>query len=101
MNWKILDIYADGDKITSVRYHVSLTDGENTVETEGNWYFQGAGDVPFDQISENLVIQWVIKESTQDGVNPIKCRLEEQLAGLSKSKQVHPPWKPKTIKISL
>ena len=101
MNWKILDIYADGDKITSVRYHVSLTDGENTVETEGNWYFQGAGDVPFDQISENLVIQWVIKESTQDGVNPIKCRLEEQLANLSKSKQVHPPWKPKTFKISL
>lgn len=101
MKWKILDIYAEGDKVTSARYFASLTDGENTVETEGNWHFEGAGEIPFDKITEDLVIEWIVKESTQEGVNPIKCRLEEQLAGLSKSKQVHPPWKPKTFKISL
>lgn len=101
MKWKILDIYADGDKVTSARYFASLTDGENTVETEGNWYFDGAGEIPFDKITEDLVIDWIQKESTKDGVNQIKCRLEEQLAGLSKSRQVQPPWKPKTFKISL
>lgn len=99
--WKILDIYANGDNVTSARYHVSLSDGESLVETEGNWYFDGAGDIPFDKITEDLVIEWIQRESTQNGVNPIKCRLEEQLAGLSKSRQVQPPWKPKTFKISL
>ena len=32
--WKILDIYADGEKITSGKYHCAVFDGENTVETE-------------------------------------------------------------------
>ncbi len=101
MKWKILDIYAEGDKVTSARYHASETDGENTVETEGHWHFEGAGEVPFDKITEDLVIAWIEQESTQNGTNPIKCRLEEQLAGLNKSKQVHPPWKPKTFKVTV
>ena len=34
--WSILEIFADAK---GVKYHVSGTDDENTVESEGNHYF--------------------------------------------------------------
>jgi len=37
--WEISELSAEGELITHAKYHLSLTDGTNTVETEGNWYF--------------------------------------------------------------
>jgi hypothetical protein len=54
--WSILYISASNGLITHAKYKVSLTDQDQTVETEGNWWFQGAeAKVPFDQVTEEMV----------------------------------------------
>ena len=52
--WKILDIYADGEKITSAKYHCAVFDGENTVETEGYATFDGEAKTSFSEASNWL-----------------------------------------------
>jgi hypothetical protein len=96
--WQILDLSAEGDLIIHAKYHVALTDGKNTVETEGNWYFSDPKLViPLDQVTEEMVAQWVENDSMKDGANVIKSRLEEQLALLEKSNSIVPPWKPQVF----
>ena len=93
--WSISELSAEGELITHAKYHVSLTDGTNTVETEGNWYFSDPKlNTPLAQVTEEMVAGWVENDALKDGVNVIKSRLEEQLALLEKSKSIVPPWKP-------
>lgn len=102
MKWQILDIYANGDLITSVRYSCSHSDDQNTVETEGNWFFnEPVLNVPLNQVTEEMIVGWIVKETTQDGINTIKSRLEEQLASLSQTRTVYPPWKPKVFTLTV
>jgi hypothetical protein len=94
---KILEIYADGEKITSVKYFWSLSDENNTVETEGYWSFpDGQVTVPFADVTEEMIAQWVEDSSTVNGVNIIKLRLQEQLQTM-KNKPVVAPWLPQTF----
>jgi len=96
--WQILELSAEGELITHAKYHLSLTDGTNTVDTEGNWYFANpVANIPFSQVTEELVSEWIENESMRDGKNLIKSRLEEQIALLEKSKVVVPPWKPQVF----
>ena len=98
MKWKILDIYAEGELITHVRYHASIDE----VETEGHWYFREPQlNIKLADVTEEILIEWITKEAIQDGVNPIKSRLEEQLAALNKTEKVYPPWKPKVFTVSV
>lgn len=95
--WKILEIYADGEKITSVKYFCSMSDQENTVETEGYWFLpDGEVTTPFSEVTEEMVAKWVEDSTTVDGVNIIKSRLEEQLQSM-KNKPVVAPWLPQTF----
>jgi hypothetical protein len=95
--WKILEVYADGEMITSVKYFCSGTDGDNTVETEGYWTFkQPKLSVPFANVTEDMIVQWIEDSSIVDGKNVIKSRLQEQLESLSK-KPVPAPWLPQTF----
>ena len=97
--WKILDLEADGELITKVHYHVSASDDQNTVETEGYWKFTNPVlNVPFKDVLPIDVTQWVEIDSTKDGVNPIKLRLDEQLKALSNIKAVQAPWVKNTFK---
>jgi hypothetical protein len=95
-NWKILEISADGDVITHAKYHVTaMDDSDNKVETEGNWWFSDKiVKKPFNEVTESDVAEWIEKETTQDGVNLIKSRLEEQLASLKGNGVVVAPWLP-------
>ena len=96
--WTIFDLSAENEVITHAKYHLSLSNGENTVETEGNWYFKDPENkVSFSQVTEEIVAEWIEKEAMKDGVCVIKSRLEEQLALLEKSKSVVPPWKPQVF----
>ena len=95
-NWKILEVFADGEAITSVKYLCSVDDGDNTVETEGYWSFPEAGTVPFADVTEDMIVQWIEDSSIVDGKNVIKSRLQEQLESLSK-KPVPAPWLPQTF----
>jgi hypothetical protein len=93
--WKILEIFAENGAITHAKYFISATDEVNTVETEGNWWFDKYKvETPFEKVTEKQVISWIKEGATQHGKNVIESRLEEQLALLGKSKSVAPPWKP-------
>ena len=101
MQWKISEIYGDGELITHVRYHASVTD-EHTVETEGHRYFNEPQlKIPFADVTEEMLISWVIAEATKDGVNTIEARLREQLKALSGEKKMVAPWMPQIITVSV
>ena len=90
MDWKILDIEQKDGQITSAKYYV--TNGQ--VDTEGNWYFTEKGDIPFEQVTEQNVIDWIKESSMRDGKNIIESRLEEQSKQTSKTIA---PWLPQTF----
>jgi hypothetical protein len=73
--WKVLDIYAEGDVITSVKYHVTAKGENNVVETEGNWVLKDKTHFLQDQTTEKDVIAWIQKESIIDE----KCIIEDNL----------------------
>jgi hypothetical protein len=81
--WKILELFAD---CKGVKYLASATDDKNTIQTEGNCYFQeGIVNLPFDQIKEQNLIDWIDKDA-------IKSNLEAQLKALESNKKVDFPW---------
>lgn len=91
-DWKITDVHAEDGLIKEVKYHVTATETNKSVETEGYWRF---GDpvlnVPFLEVTEEMVIDWIKKDATQFGKNIIESRLTEQLDALAKPK-VLMPW---------
>jgi hypothetical protein len=95
-NWKILEISADGELITHAKYYVvAEADTGEKVETEGNWWFSNKIlNKPFNEVTEADVAAWIENETTQNGVNLIKSRLEEQLAVLKDNRVVVAPWLP-------
>jgi ribosome-associated translation inhibitor RaiA len=96
--WSILDISAKDGLITHAKYKVELSDQDQIVETEGNWWFQGTEiKVPFDQVTEEMVASWIEQETMKDGVNLIKSRLEEQLNAIKNRKTVVAPWLPQVF----
>ena len=95
--WSISELSAEGELITHAKYHVSLTDGTNTVETEGNWYFSDPKlNTPLAQVTEEMVVEWLKKDAMQEGKNIIESRLEEQVIALTKQKVI-PPWLPQVF----
>lgn len=92
--WKILEVYADAGVITSARYFCSVSEGENTVETEGYWHFpEPKATVPFEEVTEEMIAKWIEDSAIVDGKNVIKSRLAKQLETLS-VKPVPAPWMP-------
>jgi len=100
---KILGIQAnDLGQITSARYLFSLSDGVNTVESEGNWFFEPQeSGVPLGNVTEEMIVKWIVDATTQYGANTIESRLKDQLSSLSASKSVNLPWKQPTFTITL
>jgi hypothetical protein len=90
--WKILGIEATGELITQARYFAIATEGNFTVETEGNWFIpEPKLTVPFADVTEEMIVSWIDKSS-------IEARLVEQLAELKKQKVTVLPWLPQTFK---
>jgi hypothetical protein len=88
--WKILNITSE---CKSVHYLLSATDGVNTVESEGNHVFSdGIVSIEFSKITEQNILDWLEKDTTQDDVNAIKLNLEKQLKDLESDKKVELPW---------
>jgi len=81
--WKILEIFAD---IKGVKYYVSANNGQNTVESEGNSYFsEGKVNLPFEEIKETNLIDWLDKEQILEN-------LEFQLKNLENNAKIDFPW---------
>ena len=91
--WKILELFANDNKLVAVRYLLSGTDGKVTVSSEGKHNFSdGIANKPLDQIVESDILQWLEKDTTQDGVNAIKLAVENQLNSLKTAEKVDFPW---------
>jgi hypothetical protein len=91
--WKILELFANDNKLVAVRYLLSGSDGTNTVESEGKHTFSnGVANKTLDQIVESDILQWLEKDTTQDNVNLIKLAVENQLKNLKALKKVDFPW---------
>lgn len=99
--WKLLELFAADNLLASVRYLIVANDGEHTVESEGNHVFSnGIANKPLDQIVESDIVQWLEKDTTIDGINPIKLAIENQLKALNNTKKVDFPWLAGTFTIN-
>ena len=97
-DWKILEIQADDGLITAAKYHITATEKDLSVQTEGYWRFFGkTATVKFADVTENMVIDWIEKETSQDGKCAIKARLAEQLESLKNEQKTSLPWMPQTF----
>jgi len=95
MNWKIIGIEQVNGLITEAHYYVSL----NGVETQGTHTFANPSlKTPFEEVKEQNIIDWIIQETTQDGINLIQSNLEKQLV---QKEKVDLPWVFKTFKPTL
>jgi sporulation protein YlmC with PRC-barrel domain len=106
-NWKILDlsrIVLNGF-VTKVRYEVIATDGEYLASVQDVVTYDqatsaskisetpGAQFMPFDQLTENLVIEWVKETVTQYGVASIEASLAQMIEEKKHPKIVNGlPW---------
>lgn len=96
--WKILDVAANDELITSAKYHATLKENEIVIETEGNWTFSDKIlKTPFADITESMVINWIQNESMQDGQNIIEAQLIKQLDALKKQNVAVAPWMPQVF----
>lgn len=89
--WKVLDIFAKNNVITSVKYYAKATDEKNVVETEGNWEFKDKTHFLQDQTTEKDVIAWIKAESIIDENCIIEDNLKNQLNAL-KPISLKKPW---------
>lgn len=98
--WKFLELFADNDKLSAVRYLLTGTDGQVTVGSEGKHIFEdGTVNKSLDQIVESDIIQWLEKDTTQDDVNLIKLAIENQLKAIENVKKIDFPWLANTFTI--
>lgn len=89
--WKVLNIYAEGNVITSVKYHVNAKGETNIVETEGTWTFKDKSHFLQDQTTEKDVIAWIQAESKIDEKCIIEDNLKNQLNALEPI-SLKKPW---------
>jgi hypothetical protein len=95
MFWKITDIVFKDNALISAHYFASLSDNQNTVETQGEWIFtELRNKVEFNELQERFIIQWIEEEASKDGSNIIKSNLEQQLKALNSEKSSLPWVKP-------
>jgi hypothetical protein len=96
--WKINGVKANDGLITSAKYHCRAEKDDLWVATEGTWFFlEPKLTVPFADVIESMVIDWIKLESMVDDKNVIELRLAEQIASLSAVSITVPPWEPQTF----
>lgn len=91
--WDFLELFANADKLISVRYKLSGKDKDIIVESEGNHVFsEGTANKALSEIVESDIFQWIEKDTTVDGINPIKLAIEEQIKKIESNQKVDFPW---------
>ena len=98
--WKILEVFAKDEVITGAKYHVTASEDDVFVESEGNFYFEEPTiKVPFLDVTEQMIADWIDKEAIFDGQNHIKLGLEKQITALKAHKPVVAPWLAQTFTV--
>ena len=100
--WQTSEVQNNDGLIIRAKYYVIAKEDDLSVETEGYWTFNDPKlNIPFDQITEEMIVEWIEKETMRDGVCVIKSRLKEQLDSLTQNQFVPPPWMPQTFSVKL
>jgi DNA replicative helicase MCM subunit Mcm2 (Cdc46/Mcm family) len=99
-NWKISETVVQDGFLKSLKYYCKAVDGDLSVETEGYWSMKKTYTVTRD-CHQTEVVNWLIDETTQEGVNAIKSRLQEQLDNLRNPVSTSLPWAVPTFKVTL
>jgi len=99
-NWKISETVVQDGFLKSLKYYCKAVEGDLSVETEGYWSMKKNYTVTRDSY-ETEVVNWLIDETTQEGVNAIKSRLQEQLDNLRNPVSTSLPWAVPTFKVTL
>ena len=95
--WQIIKIFLKGDLIISVQYKLSGTDQITIIETEGIYLFNDPVlNVPFLEVTEEMVIDWIEKETIVNGQSHIKSGIEKQFNELE-NVEVVAPWLPQVF----
>ena len=91
--WKILEVTSIDEVLTHVSYRITASDTINSVISEGNYFFNEKQiNIPFADLKESNITQWIDNETTIDGVSKIKLNLDNQLAILNTSSKKDLPW---------
>jgi len=91
INYKILDIIADGETVLGVRCLVSVSEGEFNVESETEHFFKkGTVNIPYADIKEYNLIDWA--QSEIDENHPLRINLQNQLNALKNPINNKLPW---------
>ena len=97
--WKILEVFAKDEVITGAIYNLIGTEDDISVESEGNWYFDcPTAKVPYLEVTEDMICQWIEADAVVDGKNHIKMGIEKQIEALKSHKPVPAPWLPQVFK---
>ena len=98
--WEITDAPSTDGLITSASYFVTLLDDQYSVSSEGHWVFDSPSMVtPYDQVTKEMIVQWIDDASTVDSVSSIKSNLEKQLIALKTPQKSGLPWMPGTFTV--
>jgi hypothetical protein len=94
--WSITETQAQDGLILCAKYHVTAKEDDLSVETEGYWTFDNPKlSIPFDQVTEEMIVGWIEATSMREGKCVIKSRLQEQLD--ANQKPVVAPWMPQVF----
>ena len=95
--WQILKIFSKNELITTVKYKLSGTNQIKIIETEGVYVFNDPVlNVPFLEVTEEMVIDWIEKETIVNGQSHIKSGIEKQFNALE-NVEVVAPWLPQVF----
>jgi hypothetical protein len=53
--------------------------------------------VPFDQVTEAMIVEWIKTETMADGKNMIEARLAEQMVNVVEQQDRPLPWAPQVF----
>jgi hypothetical protein len=96
--WEITDAPSVDGLILSASYSVTLNDDQYSISSEGHWVFDSPSMVtPYDQVTKEMIVQWIEDASIVDGVSSIKSNLEKQLNALKTPQRSGLPWMPGTF----
>ena len=92
--WKILKIFSKNELITGVKYKLIGDNQTIIIESEGTYNFQDPVLIlPFRDVTEAIVIDWLETETMVDGQSHIKSGIEKQFNALEYV-EVVAPWLP-------
>ena len=96
--WKILKIFSKNELITAIKYKLIGNNQDIIIESEGTYYFQDPVLIlPFWDVTEVIVINWLETETMINGQSHIKSGIEKQFNDLE-NVEVVAPWLPQIYK---